>query len=220
MLLISGSGTICHGCIGDRTARAGGWGFLIDNSRGSGFDIGRSILQYLAHALDGIGRERATLDPDEIELESLVKAHYAPLLETEPADLADIRPYLYEQPLEPRRVAALTPKIFEVAAAGNSVARSALMDAAVWLAQLVSAVLRRLSPSERVNLGLWGGLFSNAHSEELVIRPLLSSLQSDGAAPALDIAHLYRADGLNDVLLRAARHCLGGTIRGHSPNLR
>lgn len=53
-VLIAGTGSICVGRVGERYARAGGYGHLIDDE-GSGYAIGRDILSSVVRSFDARG---------------------------------------------------------------------------------------------------------------------------------------------------------------------
>ena len=53
--LISGTGSVCFVRAGGRLTRIGGWGYLLDISSGSGFDLGRDALTAALHHRDGQG---------------------------------------------------------------------------------------------------------------------------------------------------------------------
>jgi N-acetylglucosamine kinase-like BadF-type ATPase len=53
VLLIAGTGSVCHGWRGKKEAKAGGWGWL--NDEGSAFWIGQKAFQAILKGLDGRG---------------------------------------------------------------------------------------------------------------------------------------------------------------------
>ena len=61
-ILIAGTGSICTGITEDgKTARAGGWGHLIDDV-GSGYALGRDALTAVVRAQDGRGAKTVLTD--------------------------------------------------------------------------------------------------------------------------------------------------------------
>lgn len=140
--LIAGTGSFCLGRDATgRTARCGGWGWLIDDV-GSGFHLGREALRAAAFA--GDGRGAPTLLSGEVftrfhvrEVDELLAAFYAPL----PSATS---------------VAELAPLVSRAAAAGDGVAQDILRRGAQGLAELVQRVAAALTwhePPEIVTVG-------------------------------------------------------------------
>src|SRR5579862_6715958 len=70
IVVIAGTGSVAYGenAMG-RTHRAGGYGYLIDDS-GSGYGVGRSALSAVLHAGDGVGQATSLTERVAIELGS------------------------------------------------------------------------------------------------------------------------------------------------------
>lgn len=99
-VLIAGTGSIAFGQIGDKTARCGGWGHLIDDG-GSGYDLGISALKSVMEASDG--REEVT------QLWPAIKNH----LGIDRED--DIIHFLYNSETGKEKIAALAPYVIQLA---------------------------------------------------------------------------------------------------------
>ena len=143
-VLIAGTGSICTGRTADgRTARSGGFGYLVDDE-GSGYAIGRDILRAVLRASDGRGH--AT------RLTSMVSA--IPQWRDTPAIIAR----LYREGFEKSDVAALAPLLME--AVGDSVADAIVDHAAQELVSLAAAVIDRLS-LQQSKLALSGSVLTH-----------------------------------------------------------
>ena len=130
IVLIAGTGSIAFGK--DRhgqIARAGGWGYLIGDE-GSGYDLGRLVLQAAAHAADGRGHETMLLP--------LVLRQWEL---DQPLQIIDA---LYRDPDTKARIAACAPLVFEAAAAEDPIAEEILHDCAAELAAAVAALAEEL----------------------------------------------------------------------------
>jgi len=146
IVLIGGTGSIAYGVddVGQQ-ARVGGWGYLIGDE-GSGYDIGRKALQIIMKSHDG--RLPQTL------LTELV------LGELGIAELSGLIPAVYGPAFTRERTASLTKLVFRAAAAGDSLSRGLLEEAAGNLAELVITLERELSfTAQLVPVVLAGGLF-------------------------------------------------------------
>lgn len=142
--LISGTGSICFGRGTDgRTARAGGWGHLIDDG-GSGYALGRDALYAVVRSRDGRGPET-----------SLRTAVADYLGSDSPEELIS---YVYDG--DKSRLAALAALVEQEAAAGDETARRILKDNAGELADLVCAVAERLGLQE-AEVAMAGGLLEH-----------------------------------------------------------
>jgi N-acetylmuramic acid 6-phosphate etherase len=150
-VLISGTGSLARGkALDGRTARAGGWGWLLGDE-GSGYWLGCSALGAVARALDGRGEQTALV---EVCLTALGVANSETMIER-----------IYGQQMSRADLAALAPLIIQ-SAETDQVARSLVNTAARELAQLVLTVAEKLGfTNASIPLALAGGLLS--HSEPL-----------------------------------------------------
>ncbi len=139
--LIAGTGSVAWGRTADgRTARAGGWGYLLGDE-GSGFWI---ALQAVRHAL---AQADAGKSPDALSRRLCDDCGLA-----RPEQLID---HFYANP-ERRYWAGHSRPVFELAAASDVPATTIVDEAAAALAALVATVGDRLYLRSRVVLG--GGL--------------------------------------------------------------
>ncbi|MDO5399660.1 MAG: BadF/BadG/BcrA/BcrD ATPase family protein [Eubacteriales bacterium] len=142
--LIAGTGSICFGRNrAGETARAGGWGHLIDDG-GSGYALGADGLRALVRAWDG--RAEDTL---------LTRLVFERLNLHTPQALIS---YVYGG--DKSRVAALAPLVEQAAGAGDRAAAEILRKNARELAELALAVTGRLG-LEQGEVALLGGLLTH-----------------------------------------------------------
>ena len=128
--LICGTGSIAYGRTPEgRTARAGGWGYLLGDE-GSGYAIGLAALQAVARASDG-RTPQTTLAHSILEHWSLAA----------PQDLIG---QVYQGRVPTQDIAALARFVEAAASEGDSVAQGILQQAGYELALAVMAVARRL----------------------------------------------------------------------------
>lgn len=146
VVLISGTGSIIYGRNRDnRSARAGGWGFVLGDE-GSGYWIGQHALAAVMRAGDGRG-------PQTLLTEKLL-AH---LGMERPDDLVQLV-YYGQMPLP--SIAALGPLVDKAREAGDEVAAGILEAAAKELVLGAQSVVGRLDMSrECFPFVLAGGMF-------------------------------------------------------------
>ncbi len=148
--LICGTGSIAMGRSSDgRTARAGGWGYLLGDE-GSGYAIGLAALRAVMRAYDGRGPQTALVDAvlGHTGLDDpagLVARTYAPAAGAGAT-------------ASPAQIAALAEMVDAAALGGDDVARGILRDAGRELALAAWAVVRRLELAGAVPCGLAGGV--------------------------------------------------------------
>ena len=95
--MLAGTGSICYGADRNgRTARAGGYGFLLADE-GSGYWLGHQSLRAAVRAADGRG--------PETRLQALI------FEALEVASVAELIPRVYEKGLPKHRIAALAPLV-------------------------------------------------------------------------------------------------------------
>lgn len=186
-VLIAGTGSICTGHTTDgRTARSGGFGYLVDDE-GSGYAIGRDILRAVLRASDGRGQPTS--------LTSLVSA--LPEWQDTPAILTR----LYREGFEKSDVAALAPLTLE--ALGDPVSDAILQNAALELVSLAKAVIDPLS-LQQSKLALSGSVLAHMQPVRAQVINALTLLYPtlNCCEPIADAAHgaalmafeMYRKD--------------------------
>ncbi|HET7559878.1 MAG TPA: BadF/BadG/BcrA/BcrD ATPase family protein, partial [Limnochordia bacterium] len=142
--LVAGTGALAYGRdVGGRTARAGGWGYLLGDE-GGGFAVGREALRAALRAGEGSG------PPTEL-LDRILGAW----------DLADrdaLLSIVYAEGDRRERIGALAPVAAAAAAAGDAVALAILRDAGGALAELAARCAAQLgltAPAVGCTGGLW-----------------------------------------------------------------
>ena len=162
IIVISGTGTICFGKGADgRVERSGGWGYLLGDE-GSGYWIGQQALIAALKDLDGRGPRTA--------LREALEKH----LGVERIDR--VIPRVYQGDLDRAGVAALAPLVFEVAAAGDAVAKEIVKRAGEELGKLAAAVAKRLNwSSARVRVAPIGSVFKR----RAVLEPEMTRVLKD-----------------------------------------
>ncbi len=157
-VLIAGTGSICHGRnAAGHTARAGGWGYLLDDA-GSGYALGRDILRAVLRAQDG--REAPTV------LSDMVKAH---LGVNSPGELVG---KAYDTENGKATIASLAPLLEQAWDQGDPAAQRITAHAAEELAQLCTAVLNRLS-LQAGTLALAGGVLLHTPALQQAVKQIL-----------------------------------------------
>ena len=148
IVMIAGTGSMAFGRNREnRTARAGGWGYVFGDEGGA-FDLVRQALRAVLRSEEGWGPRTALSDL---------------LLESTGAGDANQAMHLFYTDEYPRqRVAVLAPLVDRAAALGDAVAQDILKHAAQSLATFVAAVRRQLfDPAEAVPVSFTGGVFSS-----------------------------------------------------------
>ena len=182
VIVIAGTGSIALGRnAAGREARAGGWGWLVDDA-GSAFAIGRDGLQAAVRGAEGSGPATA--------LTQRLRAHF------QLDDLYDVKAVVYGPDFGARGFAALAAHVSDAAAAGDAVAQAVITRAAADLANLAGAVARQLAAGDAAPLpvsclggacahitGLYDGFVAALAEHALPLRPRAPLLPPDlGAA--------------------------------------
>jgi len=136
IVVFAGTGSGAMGCDGERWARAGGHGFLLGDE-GSAYWIGRAAANAALRWEDGMGGSAALRDA---------------VVEASGGDLDALIESVNSHPAERGRLALLAPVVTALADEDEAARRIAL-EAAEHLADLASAVRRRLGPLPVCGLG-------------------------------------------------------------------
>jgi N-acetylglucosamine kinase-like BadF-type ATPase len=187
--LISGTGSMAFGQDRQgRTARSGGWGFLLGDE-GSGYAIARAGLRAAAQAADGRGPATRLLEGFLTRLQC-----------RQPADLV---PAIYRVASDPGSIAALSPVVFEAVESADAVAQAIVVQAGRDLASMIAVVAGKLGFGDRpFPLAMTGGvLLGNpllceslkASVAELGLRPAPIVAVPDPVAGAVQLAARLRA---------------------------
>ena len=165
-VLIAGTGSVCCGRNEAGTIlRTGGYGYLIDDP-GSGYAIGRDILTAVVRAADGRGKGTALT---ELTLGFLGLS-----------DIGGLITWLYTPSHGKKEVASLAPLLKDALFRGDEAAAMIAGKAAAELAELVTALWRRLR-LDRGEVAMAGGII--AHFPEIrrqTVRLLQSALPVAG----------------------------------------
>ncbi len=130
LALICGTGSICYGCAPDgRTARAGGWGYLLGDE-GSGYDIALHALRLATQTADGRADARALL--------------HAVLTHWQLAEPRQLIAQVYRPGVGRADIAPLASVVVALAAAGDHHATQIVLHSAHELARLIRAVVGQL----------------------------------------------------------------------------
>jgi N-acetylglucosamine kinase-like BadF-type ATPase len=147
LALICGTGSIAFGKTRQgRTARAGGWGYLLGDE-GGGYAIGLAALHAIVRAHDG----RAPLT-------ALTPAILARWRLAAPTDLIA---HVYQPRIPHVEIAELAPLVEQAAAEGDEAATEILQTAGNEMAELVQAAANRLGLGEPTPCALAGGVILN-----------------------------------------------------------
>lgn len=142
--VVAGTGSVCCGRneAGDYIT-AGGWGHLIGDE-GSGYAIGRDVLKAVTHYWDGYGEETGLIHAVKEILDL--------------GDRQKMIAYVYEN--SKSSVARAARIAEQEAAKGDAAAMTILQKNAESLAELIKAVITRLS-MQQGEIALLGGLLEN-----------------------------------------------------------
>ena len=144
-IVVSGTGSIAYGRDErGRALRSGGWGTLFDDA-GSGYDIGRKAIAAALRDFDGRG-------PRTRLRRKICRA----------LGLEDITQVVLH-PLTPQEIAGLFPLVLEAARKEDHVARRLCDEAGRDLAELATALIKRLAlRRRRICVVCTGGVFRSS----------------------------------------------------------
>lgn len=145
IVVVAGTGSIAYGVAPDgRTARSGGWGYLLGDE-GSAFWLGHAAIRQGIRAIDGRGPATTLFERISEKLD---------------LDVADgLVKWFYDQELSRHRVATLASVVEEAANDGDDAASSLLDQAAQHLARAGRSVARQLDFADPFPLVQAGGVF-------------------------------------------------------------
>lgn len=160
VMVIGGTGSVALGRnTAGETARAGGYGHLIDDA-GGGVSIGRAALRAALRAGEGWAPRTVLTDTFRAQL----------------GGWPEIRRRVYGEGRGRALLASLVPAVEEAARRGDAVARVILADAGRSLAELASGIATKLRMQyEPFDLFLVGGVFKAGRP---VLGPLRTELRS------------------------------------------
>lgn len=147
---IAGTGAITYGInqAGERS-RVGGWGHYFSD-HGSGYAIGRDGLRASFMAYDGMEKETIISD--------LLLKHF------QVSELPDLIKEIYQHPNPKEVIASLSKIVVEAADQGDDFASVIIEENAIYLAQAIVTLTRKLFPieshTESIPVVLAGGLFN------------------------------------------------------------
>lgn len=169
VVVLAGTGSICYGAdLTGRTARAGGYGFLLADE-GSGYWLGHQSLRAAVRAADGRG--------PETRLQGLL---FEALGVT---SVAELIPRVYEKGLPKHRIAVLASLVQTAYDQGDAVAATLIDAAGRELGLAARSVARQLQlGDDPYPLVLAGGVFKGCPS---VVDSLTRQLELPAARPAL-----------------------------------
>jgi N-acetylglucosamine kinase-like BadF-type ATPase len=168
IVLVAGTGSVAFGRDGERSARSGGWGYLLGDEA-SAYWLGLAAVRQGFRGLDGRGPETTLYERIRTRLG----------VDT-PQDLAD---WFYSKAAPRTAVAELAGVVEEAAREGDAGAEAILALAAEHLSRAASAVARQLAFAGDYPLILAGGTFRACPSLEprLVARLELPGCELPGA---------------------------------------
>ncbi|HSM76669.1 MAG TPA: BadF/BadG/BcrA/BcrD ATPase family protein [Bryobacteraceae bacterium] len=190
IVVIAGTGSIALGRRGERTARAGGWGYIFGDE-GGGFDITRRALRAALRFEEGWGPPTVL---------------HRVLLEAAGGQNANALLHRMYTPEFPRpAVARLSRLVDEAAAGGDAVAQSILREAAEELGSLALAVRKQLfATGDPARVAYVGGVFRSAFLLDL----FRAALAREGAGACVPPVYGPAAGALLEAYALADRRVL------------
>jgi len=191
IVAIGGTGSIAFGRRGDRTMRAGGWGYIFGDEGGA-FWIVKEAVRAAVRLQEGWGPTTRLLEM---------------LLQATGVRTANEVLHLFYTPEWPRsRVARLSAEVSRVAQAGDETAVSILKNAGRQLAQFVAAIHSTLwHPGETAHASYIGGVFRSPEVLQSFERALENVVVREPiwGADAGALIEAYRIAGISATLREA-----------------
>ena len=166
-VLVAGTGSIAYAEVGAGRFRSGGYGYLVGDD-GSGYSLGAAAIKHVLRAYDG----RVPRDGLVDDIEAAFHAN----------DPMQILERVYGEPDAVTRIASLAPLVLRSANSGGRQAARMVQQAALDLAELLKALIRRAAPPADAPIVFAGGLL---RENSMLTYLLESRLQND--LPAMPI---------------------------------
>ncbi|MGC9992726.1 MAG: BadF/BadG/BcrA/BcrD ATPase family protein [Candidatus Cybelea sp.] len=164
LVLIAGTGSIAYAEIGEKTFRAGGYGYLLGD-KGSGYAIGAAALRQLLAAMERGAADNAMLGE--------LAAHVGT------SDRSGILARIYQSSMPVADIAACAPLVLRHAAGGDELSTGIVQRAAQSLCELIRRVTLRC-PTHALPVVFSGGLLREGNA-------LTQALERRIAAASLDV---------------------------------
>jgi N-acetylmuramic acid 6-phosphate etherase len=168
LALVAGTGSIAYARSPEgRTARAGGWGYLLGDE-GSGYAIALAAVQAVARAADRRG-------PETILTERILDAMKL-------GQAQELIPAVYRGGWDRAALAGMAPLVLNAAASGDAVAGEIVRSSAEELARTAVAAVRRLALDHNpIPIALTGGviLSTTTYREQVLQSMRAHGLQTD-----------------------------------------
>lgn len=176
ILLISGTGSVCIGRRAGIEYKTGGFGYRFGDE-GSGYDIGRQIINYVLKAKDGRCQD-TILSSLLFELKGF-------------ESFSELLNYIYNPSLKKSEVASLAEIIVPALKVDDSKAKEIVRSAANSLTELVFPVIRELGMMQG-KIRLHGGVFQHIQPiRELVEKYIMAKHPDiDARYNKLNCAHI------------------------------
>ncbi len=190
ILLIAGTGSICVGKTKtNNIVRAGGYGYRFLEP--GGYKLGIKAIEASLKIEDGRMQEDTILYENT---KDYFNVHQ--IKELIPLIYKDSQGYV-------ETIAGVSKIVFNSANDGDSFSLSLIGNLVTELSDLVVSVYKRLN-FDKCLLGLYGGLFDDKSSDELIIKPLISKLINENLD--IKIETYYSKKKRDDILIKALRN--------------
>ena len=190
ILLIAGTGSICVGkSKTNNIVRAGGYGYRFLEP--GGYTLGIKAIEASLKIEDGRMQEDTILYENT---KDYFNVHQ--IKELIPMIYKDSQGYI-------ETIAVVSKIVFNSANDGDSFSLSLIGNLVTELSDLVVSVYKRLN-FDKCLLGLYGGLFDDKSSDELIIKPLISKLINENLD--IKIETYYSKKKRDDILIKALRN--------------
>jgi N-acetylglucosamine kinase-like BadF-type ATPase len=202
IVLIAGTGSAAFGRnAGGQVARAGGHGPWIGDE-GSAFDIGRRAVAAVARSRDLAAADTLLAETIPAALEC---STWEELIERVAGNPDEVLPRIF-------------PVVVEAADAGDNAAREILSHAALGLASLATAVIRRLGlTDEEFVLAKTGGVFGRSRLLDATLGSALSRAAPRANIGPLGVSPAVGAARLAERLMRLQPGGAGSSSAKHGP---